>query len=169
MKKYFVLFVLSLFLVVYADAKKPKITGSVSVINVEGTAVDVHLDYTSAEMDDMSFEKALSKMELTKEQWNQTIVPTLISNFCKGANNECKALFRQATATPAQYALTIQALTVDDDGETEAKLILKDTATGEILGEAVMNADGGRFGSWQNLMGDALERMGEEFGELVDE
>lgn len=169
MKKCYVQIILSLFVALFANAKGPNIIGSFSALDDDRVVVDVKLDYTSAEMDDMSFEKALYVMEFTKEQWDLTIVPILISRFCEEANNECDAFFREESATPSRYKLEIKVLSVDDDGETEARLTLVDNVTGYMLGEVVLNADGGRFGSWHNLMGDALARIGKELGELVDD
>lgn len=168
MKKTILILAAALTIALDASARRPKVEGDFTVINQERLSVQVNLDYTEAMMDDMPFEKAILDMKYTREQWDQIVVPELAAKFCASANRECKSVLL-SNATNSLYTITVRAITVDDDGETEAVVTLRENATNAVLGEVTLNADGGRYGSWTNLMGDAMERMGETLGKIIDD
>lgn len=168
MKKVFIFFTAMLIIVWNANARGPKVTGDFTIINQESLSVQVCLNYAEALMDDMPFDNALLEMKYTREQWEQNAIPELTAKFCNAANDECKCVLVSQAINP-QYSITVRAVEVDDDGETKAIVTLYENTSNAILGEVTLEADGGRYGSWVNLMGDAMERMGKELGKIIDD
>lgn len=168
MNKSFLILALGLTIALNVYARGPKITGDFTIINQENLSVQVNLNYAEALMDDLPFDKAILEMKYTRDQWDQIAIPELTAKFCKAANDECKCILLPH-ATNSVYTITLRAVEVDDDGETKAIITLHDNTTHTVLGEVTLEADGGRYGSWVNLMGDAMERMGKELGKIIDD
>jgi len=59
----------------------------------------------------------------------------------------------------AKYKLTVKVMTVDDDGDTQAYIFISDIDSHEIKSQFFLEANGGRWGSFANLSGDAMENI----------
>ncbi|MBR5650791.1 MAG: hypothetical protein IKX38_03865 [Bacteroidales bacterium] len=134
------------------------------------------VDFSDAMIDRMS-EKEFLDLKCFEEDegdgwrdyWNTKCRKGFILKFTINANQKTNGKFPRLGMYPeATYTAVYKLVNVDDDGDLKGGVIIKDTKTGEV--KAVVKnvfGDGGRFGSIENLIGDAMERAGKSFGRYV--
>lgn len=150
------LFIIAIMLLGTFTLSAQKVTkGSFGVLANEDV-VNVSIDYKNSRIAKVPFDVFLEIEENWEEGYDE-----IIKKFVIGANQKSKSikyLFNKAT----NYQLVFKAVKVDDDGETRGSLVLLN-ADESIVAEAEgFHAEGGRFGSQMNLMGDAAERLGKK-------
>ena len=65
------------------------------------------------------------------------------------------------------FTLFICPIKLDKHGNNKTNYILRD-ANGNEIGKAQFNGDGGRWGTFANLLGDGYENAGKKLGNLID-
>lgn len=79
-----------------------------------------------------------------------------VDRFIKALNDEAK--LNVSYYPGAAVTLVVKVRTIDDPGrENLSDYLFIDTNTGQIICGIRLKSKGGRFGSWTNLFGDALE------------
>jgi hypothetical protein len=145
--------------VVSVNAQKVT-NGSFSVLANE-TAVSLCVDYTDSKIDKVPFDVFLEGESKWEEAYKD-----ISFKLVKEANRHSDGL-KYLTKKTENYQLVFKAITVDDDGETRGNLLLLDKE-GNVIGTAEkFDANGGRFGSQTNLMGDAAERLGKKIAQFI--
>ena len=123
--------------------------------------VSVTIDYKNAKIDKVPFEVFVEG----EEEWEKDYKSILL-NFVKAANRSGGGI-KYVTKPTCSYQLVFRAIVVDDDGETTGDLLLLDKNSNVIGVAEKFHAEGGRFGSQTNLMGDAAERLGKKVGSFI--
>lgn len=143
------------FLGLTTHAQKGVYWSNASILKGE-TRLNVVFDYSEAVLDGMTIE-AMASLD---ENWEKGSKEAM-ARFCKEFVKHCQvtpALF-VGPYPEAKYTLTLKVLKVDDDGECYVDVIISDNDGNIILNAPKMNGDGGRFGSFTNLMGDGYENL----------
>lgn len=79
-----------------------------------------------------------------------------VDRFVKALNDETK--LGVSYYPSASITFVVKVRTVDEDGrENVSDYVFMDTNTGQVISGIRLKSKGGRFGSWTNLFGDALE------------
>lgn len=79
-----------------------------------------------------------------------------MSRFMKGMNSEKNMSFSYIPDAP--ITLLVKVRVIDEPGrENTSDYLFIDNSTGTVLAGVRIKSKGGRFGSWTNLFGDALE------------
>ena len=133
--------------------------GSFSVLANEKT-VNITIDYKDSKIDKVPFEAFLESEEKWEEGYKE-----IMSKFIKSVNQNSNIIYTSKQAT--NYQLVFKAINVDEDGETSGNLLLLDKDGNVIAIAEKFNANGGRFGSQTNLMGDASERLGKKVAQFI--
>ena len=158
MRKLLLLFTLFISLTMSAQ----KIThGSFASLTKE-KRVSVKFDYTESKIDYVPFDVFLE----SEENWDSGY-RDIVLKFVKAANQSGGGITYSSKEEADNYKLVFKAKKVDRDGETSGSLVLLDK-DGNIVGIADgFNANGGKFGSQMNLMGDAAERLGKKVARFI--
>lgn len=124
--------------------------------------VSVKFDYSESKIDYVPFDVFLE----SEENWDSGYRDILLK-FVKAANQNGGGMTYSSKEEVDSYKLVFKAKKVDRDGETTGSLVLLDKE-GNIVGIADgFNANGGKFGSQMNLMGDAAERLGKKVARFI--
>ena len=144
-----------------ASVNAQKVTmGSFSVLANE-TAISLSIDYTESKIDKVPFDIFLEGEKNWEEEYREITL-----KLVKEANRSGGGM-KYLTKKSENFHLVFKAITVDDDGETRGNLLLLDK-DGNVIGVAEkFDANGGRFGSQTNLMGDAAERLDKKVGQFI--
>jgi hypothetical protein len=137
------------------------VKGSFSALANE-SAVSVKIDYTDSRIDKVPFEIFLEGEENWDEGYRE-----ILFKFVKAANQNSSGL-KYLTKQTENYQLVFKAVTVDDDGNTTGSLCLMDKDNQVVAEAGKFKANGGRFGSQMNLMGDAAERLGKKVAKFIE-
>lgn len=79
-----------------------------------------------------------------------------VGRFVKALNDETKLNFSYWPEAPV--TLFVRVIDIDEPGrENLSDYVFIDTKTGDVLTGVRLKTKGGKFGSWTNLFGDALE------------
>ena len=158
MKKWFITAIMILGVVTVNAQKVTK--GSFRALANE-TTVSLSIDYTDAKIDKVPFDIFLEGEEKWEEGYREIMLKLI-----REANRSGGGM-KYSSQRTGNYQLVFKALKVDRDGETTGNLLLQDK-DGNVIGEAEkVNANGGRFGSQTNLMGDAAEKLGKKIGQFI--
>lgn len=159
MKKYILsILFMSCFLLLHAQ----KITRGSFASLAKERRVSVIIDYSESKIDYVPFDVFLE----SEENWDSGYREILMK-FVKAANQSGGGMTYSSKEEADSYKLVFKAKKVDRDGETSGSLVLLDKE-GNIVGIADgFNANGGKFGSQMNLMGDAAERLGKKVARFI--
>lgn len=154
------LLLLTLFISLTVSAQK--ITRGSFVSLAKEKRVSVKFDYSESKIDYVPFDVFLE----SEENWDSGY-RDIVLKFVKAANQYGGGMTYSSKEEADNYTLVFKAKKVDRDGETSGSLILLDK-DGNIEGIADgFNANGGKFGSQMNLMGDAAERLGKKVARFI--
>lgn len=154
-------------------SRGPKIqSGSLSALHGE-KEINIEIDFSQSKIKGLSEEEFLwdqcmkSNMgEGWREYWKTTCNRQLVGKFCSKANEVTRNLGLRLGAFPeAQYTALFQVQEVKKNGATSGLLIIQDNASGEAI--AVLErffGVGSKVGSFENLIGDAMGRLGTKLG-----
>jgi len=169
MKKSLTLFILCVVFTISATAQKQKLKSADFAFIGNAKTIDVVFDYSQAKITGLTIDEFFEKKSYEEAEWQDyfmnKFVPKLRFIFIHAANEELgTAPFRLASSTESKYVMRVSFTEVDDDGESDATITITYTDK-SVTFEA--NGDGGKFGSLENLMGDAAKNMGEGVGEYL--
>lgn len=136
--------------------------------------INCAFEFTDSEIGGMPFDEFVEwKMgdgrqnrDFDEELDNEIVHCQMI--FMEHANEKLKGT-RLAKRLSAKYTLTVKLATMDMYGrDNTCDYIFTETESGKKIAVIRMDAHGGRFGSFTNLMGDAFEEAGENFGKFLN-
>lgn len=141
--------------------------------------MSVYLDYSKALLDDRTEEEFIEYMTYSvreKERdpefattWERSIKPQILHVFISQVNDKLddeKLLLKLVSAQGEKYTLKIEVIEVNDDGDNICDYLVVETATGDVVAQIHLEADGGHVGKFTGLMEQGMETAGEEFGEV---
>ena len=104
-----------------------------------------------------------------KEHWKTTCYKQFLGKFCIKANSITRAIGLSLGEFPeARYTALFQVQSIDDNGSTSGLMIIKDNVCDkEIVIIDRLYGQGGKFGTFENLISDAMERLGTQFGDFI--
>lgn len=135
--------------------------------------LNVRIDFSQSQIKGLPEEEFLwdqcqksSIGEGWREYWKTTCNRQLLGKFCSKANEYTRRMGLKLGEFPmAQYTALFQVQEVKKNGATNGLLIITDNATGETV--AVLErffGVGSSVGSFENLIGDAMGRLGTKLG-----
>lgn len=104
-----------------------------------------------------------------REHWETTCYKQFLGKFCIKANSITRTIGLSLGEFPeAQYTALFQVQSIDDNGSTSGIMIIKDNVCDkEIVIIDRLYGQGGKFGTFENLISDAMERLGTQFGDFI--
>ena len=158
MKKIYL--VIFLFLSVVSSYAQKVVEGTFSPL-VDEKIINIKIDYSESEIDEMPFEAFLEVENRWEEGYNDIMI-----KFLKSLNKYSDGIVYSAKKE-TNYRLVFKAMYVNRDGETKGHLLLYDKDNKIIGATQDFYVKGGRFGSQTNLMGDAAERLGKKISQFI--
>ena len=150
-------------------------SGSLTCLKGE-SQLNVIIDFSQSKIDGLSEQDFIWKMGLKdsrgsewEEYWKKDCYKQFFGKFCLSAFEETEEIGLKLGSFPeAKYTAILQLETVDDDGEINGRIRIVETETEKEKAVIMkLNGDGGRWGSIENLIGDAMERAGEKTGRFI--
>ena len=128
--------------------------------------LNVGFDFSKANIDGMKETAMLNIGGERASDW-QRDKEEICSKFLIAMYGETKDFIEVGHYPDAKYTLVFIPATFDDDGEVRgsAQVVNKEGEVVAIIDK--INGDGGRWGSFTNLCGDAMERAGYKVGSLL--
>ena len=149
-------FFISIMILGFVSIQAQKVIKGSFGILANQSVVSVKIDYTDSKIDKVPFELFLER----EKNWDKGY-RDILYKFVKAKKKKSDGIMYLIKDT-LNYQLVFKATIVDDNGSTKGFLYLIDRDN-RIVGEAgAFKANGGRFGSQMNLMGDASERLGKK-------
>ncbi|MDR1181236.1 MAG: hypothetical protein LBL13_04605, partial [Bacteroidales bacterium] len=143
--------------------------GSIDFLRNE-TKINVSFDFSKVEIEGKPVKYWIAKEgEEWKNDWEEAI-PEFSEKFVRTLNAVMIDKSRDldfGNFQEANYQLTVQFLTIDDDNDVKALLIFSQNNSQNALAEISINGKAGKFGSMANLIGDAMIDAGEKFGKFL--
>ena len=147
--------------------------GSMSMIK-DIKELDMHIDFSQGiikgliEEDFLRGQCLISKIgEGWREHWKTKCYNQFLGKFCMKSNSITRVIgLRLGDFPGAQYTAIFQVQEINDDGSTSGSMIIKDNNK-EIVIINRLFGQGGKFGSFENLISDAMDRLGTQFGNFV--
>lgn len=150
-------------------------TGSLNCLRGE-KELNFCIDFSKGKIVGMSEQDFIWKMSMKDsrgdawpEYWRNECYREFLSKFCLNAFDETQDVGLKIGVFPdANYTAILLVETVDDDGEISGKMRIEETKTG--IEKAVLmkvHGEGGRWGTIENLIGDAMERTGKSVGKYI--
>lgn len=160
----FTLLTLCLCITSYAQQVKE---GSFSILKTE-ERINFEIDYSQATIYNLDYEDFI----LGEDDWTDDY-HELVSKCMMEANDKLSGIIMFSNKIKTNYKLIFNVIRVSGNGTTNGNtygnLILMDD-TNQIIAEAgSFYGKGGIFGSKTNLMGDAIEVIGEKIGIFLKE
>ena len=150
-------------------------SGSLACLAVENQ-LNIVLDFSQCRIDGLTEDDFIWKMSMKDSRgedwgnyWKNECYRDFLSKFCIHAFEETKNTgFRFGSFPEAKYTAVLQLQTVDDDGEIDGEIRVRENETGkEMAVIKKIHGEGGRCGSIENLIGDAMERAGKNVGKFI--
>lgn len=93
---------------------------------------------------------------------------TRINDFISTANKQLSNVGLFLTSGKGRkYTLYISPKNIGRRGENNIECAIKETATGKVMAEFVVNGKGGMLGSMANMWGNGMKSAGKKFGKTV--
>lgn len=165
-----IILILFMFLSVIGYGQK-LISGSLDFLKGE-KELEINFDYSKMLImnnteEDFLYLKTDQKGEEWRVYWNKEVKKSLKFDFVSEFNGK-SALHASYKDNPkANYIATVYILTVDSNGKTGSEVVFTQRGSGTILAKIKLNGNGGRFGTLENLMGDAYKRSGENLAKFL--
>ena len=149
--------------------------GSLSILK-EIKELDVRLDFSQSiikgllEEDFLRGQCLISKIgEGWREHWKTKCYKQFLGKFCMKANSITRVIgLRLGEFPEAQYKAVFQVHNIDDNGSISGLMEIKDSINDkEIVIIDGLYGQGGKFGTFENLISDGMDRLGTEFGNFV--
>ncbi len=106
-----------------------------------------------------------------REHWKTKCYNQFLGKFCMKANSITREIgLRLGEFPDARYTATFLVQNIDDNGSTTCLMIINDTININDKDIAIIDrlyGQGGKIGSFENLISDAMERLGTQFGNFV--
>lgn len=123
-----------------------------------------------SEEDFLRYQCSRSKMgDRWREYWRVACNKQFLCNFCTNANYYTQSIGLKLGEFPdAQFTALFHVQIVNEDGTTSGLMQIIDNSSGETIAflERFFGV-GGRVGSLENLIGDAIKRLGTKFGKYL--
>ena len=163
MKKITVL-LLAFFISLTGYAQK-LVSGSLAEVFRQET-LNVAVDYSKASIDGIKESSLLNIGGERAKDW-QRDKEEINSKFILALHLKINDIIEVGRYPDANYTLVFIPTSFDDDGEVNGYAEIIDTDGTSVAKIEKINGDGGRWGSFTNLCGDAMERAGENVGKLL--
>ena len=128
--------------------------------------LNVDFDFSKAVIDGMKESALLNIGGERASDW-QRDKNEICSKFLIAMYGQTKDFIEIGHYPDAQYTLVFIPASFDDDGEVRGSAHVVNNEGEVIATIEKINGDGGRWGSFTNLCGDAMERAGDEVGSLL--
>lgn len=134
--------------------------------------LEINFDYSKMYIlntteEDFLYLKTEQRGEDWRVYWNEEVKKSLKNKFVSEFN-ETSTLHASYKDNPqANYIATVYILTVDSDGKTGSEVVFTQRGSGTILAKIKLDGNGGRFGTLENLMGDAYKRSGKSLAKFL--
>lgn len=93
--------------------------------------------------------------------------PEIVGQFKTSMSDELEGALIFGNPDEAKYTIKAQVNTVNKDGDYNCDMVLIDQHGKEVGRMIGIKADGGHFGSKDNLIGDGAEHTGKKFGKIL--
>ena len=117
--------------------------------------------------EDFLYLKTTQRGEDWRAYWNEEVKNSLRIDFVSEFNGRNVLHASYKDNPKANYIATAYILTVDSDGKTGFEVVFTKRGSDTILAKIKLNANGGRFGTLENLMGDAYKRAGKSLAKFL--
>ena len=154
----------------------PRIQSGSLVSLKDKKELNVLIDFSQSKIMGMSQDDFIWSRSITKtkdewrEYWETACNKQFLAKFCIKANAITQTINLILGEFPnAQYTALFQVQIVDNDGATSGIMNIIDNESGEKIAilERFYGA-GGRIGTLENLICDAMDRLGTKFGKYLN-
>lgn len=147
------------------------IGGSLNFLKGE-KELEINFDYSKMYIlntteEDFLYLKTEQRGEDWRVYWNEEVKKSLKNKFVSEFNETSTLRASYKDNPQANYTATVYILTVDSDGKTGSEVVFTQRGSGTILAKIKLDGNGGRFGTLENLMGDAYKRSGKSLAKFL--
>lgn len=137
-------------------------SGSLEDVFAQET-LNVEFDFSKANIDGVKESALLNIGGERASDWKRD-KEEICAKFIFALHNKVDQEIEVGHYADAKYTLVFIPASFDDDGEVRGSVNIINKEGGVVAVIEKVNGDGGRWGSFTNLCGDAMERAGENVG-----
>lgn len=93
--------------------------------------------------------------------------PDIVGKFVMSVSNELDGALLIGNLSEAKYTIKAVVNTVNEDGDYNCDMVLLDEKGKEVGRVTGIKANGGHFGTKDNLIGDGADHTGKKFGKIL--
>jgi hypothetical protein len=128
---------------------------------------DVEIDYSKATIRGKSAKNFFALENLENDNFEANYKREMLIKFIKYVNFPLPSNYSIGLDTlEVEYKIVVNVKVVDINGNTEANILIVKIDTEETVSQFVHYGRGGTFGSFTNLSGDGMIRLGTNIGYL---
>jgi hypothetical protein len=143
--------------------------GSLDFLQSE-TKINVVVDYSKSKIDGLLYEDWLRKEGKGRQNWEEKGQNEVLWKFLASINKQISKKYDNLNFgeyPEVKYTAIIYILKINDDCDFDAEVVFSDIKSDNIVAKTNLHGKAGHFGSFTNLLGDAMINAGKKYGKFI--
>ena len=125
----------------------------------------VEMDYSQTRFDRKLAEDFFMIQNNRNPKWEATYKKEMLLKFMVNANSYLPDGCRiRENSQNAEYKIIVKVITLNENKDTNAEILITKINSSEVLAKFSVYGKAGKYGTYANLSGDAMQKIGKETG-----
>ena len=128
----------------------------------------VEMDYSQTRFDKKIAEDFFMIQNTRNPKWEATYKKEMLIKFIVNVNSYLPDGCRvKENSQNADYKIIVKVKALNGNKDTDADILITKVNSSEVMAKFSVNGKAGKYGSYANLSGDAMEKIGIEVGQFL--